>query len=179
VRPILERTLPDHVAREAPTEDDIDPGGPEPAEPGEEPLSPRADRLLSGLPFLFGGGLAIFLAFELRSAPQRSGIPPLWVLFLTLGVVALAAGLLLMLTSEPSTEEDDEETDRVVLPRKEWDHLQRELRHLRSAQARGAPTGGTRSSDPRGDPEVENRPEGATPPAGTVGAAATSSPPKR
>jgi hypothetical protein len=126
----------------------------------DEPLSPTAERALSGLPFFFGGALAIFLAYELRSATSRSGIPPLWVLFLTLGIVALVAGFLLVLTTEPSPEEEEEDPDHVVLPRKEWDHLQLELRRLRSAQGQkghGAkdlrPQGG--SSPPGGSPAEE------------------------
>lgn len=106
-------------------------------EPEEEPEEETwEDRLAGALPFLFGGGLALFFAYTLRSAPSRSGVPPLWVLFLTLGVLALGAGVLLAISREPDDEEEGSE-DHVVVPRKEWDRLQSELSRLRT---RGAST---------------------------------------
>lgn len=101
----------------------------------ETPPSPGEERLLSGLPFFFGGGLAVFFAYSLRDAPVRSGVPPLWILFLTLGIIALVAGVLLALSTEPDAEEEDEGTkaDHVVVPKKEWEGLQAELSRLRGS----------------------------------------------
>ena len=125
---------------------------------GEAPLSPRAERALSGLPFLFGGGLALLLAYTLRTEPARAGTPPLWVLFLTLGLVALIAGVLLIISSEPEPGEDGDE-EHVVVPRKEWTRVQRELRELRSAGPRAQ--GLTRAAEGHA-PEAEMAPRTRT-----------------
>lgn len=104
------------------------------AEEGE-PEGPQ-DRMLAGVPFLFGGVLALFLAYTLRQAPTRTGVPPFWVLFLAVGIIALVAGVLLMLSREPEGEEDDDET--IAVPKKEWARVQRELERLRTVQRTSA-----------------------------------------
>ncbi len=131
---------------------------------GEEFVS---DRFVSSLPFLFGGGLSLFLAYSLREAPSRAGVPPFWVLFLAIGVIALVAGAALVLSREPEGDQDEDGAedgvpveggrgDTVAVPKAEWARVQRELERLRGSSSTDTVTKGTRA--PAGARHAHERP---------------------
>lgn len=145
---------------------------PDPDKADEDKPSPAEERLLSGLPFLFGGGLALFFAYALRDAPARTGVPPLWILFLTLGAIALAAGILLVLSTEPEGEDEEDDgkkKDTIVVPKKEWERLQSEVTRLRASSS-NAPEQKAAPSPPKGASPAKPDPSRSEPRTSEAGA---------
>lgn len=140
---------------------------PEKTSPSAEEKEPGSDRLLGALPFFFGGGLSLLLAFTLRREPTRSGVPPLWVLFLMLGLIALVAGILLLLAREGEDEDEHEPgPEEVVVSKEEWERVQHELRKLRQDASTPTATAKSTSQNPSTSPppSEEKRPAAAVPP---------------
>ncbi len=110
-----------------------------PPKPRDEP---PAERWVEAIPFLFGGALAVYFGFSLHAAPTRSGSVPYWVLAFALGIIALVAGVLLLLASPGNeTEEDeDDEEGKIAVPRKEWERVTTELDRLKGGTGQKGPS---------------------------------------
>ena len=86
--------------------------------------------------------MAVYFGFSLHAAPTRSGSVPYWVLAFALGIIALVAGVLLLLASPGNeTEEDeDDEEGKIAVPRKEWERVTTELDRLKGGTGQKGPS---------------------------------------
>ncbi len=86
--------------------------------------------------------MAVYFGFSLRAAPTRSGSVPYWVLAFALGIIALVAGVLLLLAAPGSeTEEDeDDQEGKIAVPRKEWERVTTELERLKGGTNQKGPS---------------------------------------
>ena len=111
---------------------------PSPRKPQDDP---PVEHWVEAIPFFFGGALAVYFGFSLRVAPARSGSVPYWVLAFALGIIALAAGVLLLLAAPGSeTEEDeDDQEGKIAVPRKEWERVTTELERLKGGEDQKGP----------------------------------------
>ncbi len=102
---------------------------------------PPVERWVEAIPFLFGGALAVYFGFSLHAAPTRSGSVPYWVLAFALGIIALVAGVLLLLASPGDETEDDadDEEGKIAVPRKEWERGTTELDRLKGGTGQRGP----------------------------------------
>ena len=100
--------------------------------------------------------MAVYFGFSLHAAPTRYGSVPYWVLAFALGIIALVAGVLLLLASPGNeTEEDeDDEEGKIAVPREEWERVTSELDRLKGGTGQKGPSKDekqvSRARDPQG-----------------------------
>jgi hypothetical protein len=94
-------------------------------------------RLEHSLPFFFGGFACFFIAFMLRGEVVRKGNPPMWVLFIAIGCIAVGAGIVLLWAQDDEPEGKVEARgDEVVVKKEEWHSIQEELSQLRTLRSK-------------------------------------------